>query len=132
MADDRNSFEERPQSWHRLYENDGATTLKQGHLVLSKVVFKHGAVVNTNGIAAGAFGYYDSHPGRVYQVKAAQHNFVGAVKCDPVYQEPGHGPLLQTATDDSWIVGEIYENQGSNTYIVYQTTIPVAAAEEET
>ena len=127
-----NSFTERPVSWHRLYENDGETTLLQYHLVLDPVVFKHGAIVDTNGIAAGEIGHYDSHPGRVMQVTEDQHDFVGAVKKDPVYQEPGAGLLLQTPTDDSWIVGEIYENQGSNSFIVYQTTIPVAAEEEAT
>jgi len=132
MADDRNSFTERSKSWHRRYTNDTDTILNQGHLVLDPVVFKHGAVVDTNGIAAGATGWFDSDPGVVRQVKAAQHNFTGALVKDPVYQEPGSGLLLQNPTDDSWIVGEIYENQGNNTYIVYHSTIPVPATEEAT
>lgn len=127
-----NSFIERPQSWHRRYYNDGDATLAQGHLVLDPVVYKHGRIVDTNGILAGGTGNYDSFPGMVLQVKEDQHDFTGAVVKDPVYQEPGHGNLLQNPTDDSWIVGEIYENQGNNSHIVYQTTIPVAAEEEAT
>ena len=123
-----NSFIERPQSWHRRYYNDSGATLAQGHLVLDPVVFKHGRVIDTNGIANGANGVIDTFPGMVLQVTEDQlTGFVNAQVKDPVYQEPGSGNLLAAPTDDSWIVGEIYEAQGNNDFIVYQTTIPVQA-----
>jgi hypothetical protein len=120
------SFLERPQSWVRKYENDGSATLAQGHLVLDPVVYKHGRIIDTNGIVAGGIGLYESYPGMVIQADSDEiSGFSNAQVKDPVYQEPGHGPVLAAPTATSWIVGEIWEDQGSNTFIKYQSTIPV-------
>ena len=120
------SFIERPQSWVRKYENDSGATLAQGHMVLDPVVYKHGRVSDTNGIVNGAIGLIDTYPGMVVQVESNQlTGFSNAAVKDPVYQEPGSGNLLASPTATSWLVGEIWEAQGSNTFIKYQTTIPV-------
>ena len=120
------SFVERPQSWVRKYENDSGATLLQGHMVLDPVVYKHGRVIDTNGIVDGAVGLIETYPGMVVQVDSNQlTGFSNAAIKDPVYQEPGSGNLLAEPTAISWIVGELWEAQGNNTFIKYQTTIPV-------
>lgn len=119
-------FIERPQSWVRQYENDSGATLVQGHPVLDPVTYKHGLVIDTDGIANGAIGLIETYPGMVVQMEAANlTGFANASRKDPVYQEPGSGNLLALPTETSWLVGEIWEAQGSNTFIKYQTTIPV-------
>lgn len=120
------SIIERSQSWHRRTTNNTDANLAQGHLVLDEITLKHGRVVDTNGIDPGETGWIDTDPGQVIQTKQYE-GFVAANIKDPVYQEPGAGNVLAAPTDDSYIVGEIYENQNQNDFIVYQTTIPIPA-----
>jgi hypothetical protein len=127
----RTTFEERSQSWHRLHKNNSAVNLEQYHVVLDEIVLKLGTVVDMNGIDAGEIGHIDTDPGRVLQT-TQYVDFVNAARHDPVYMAPGSGNLHPIPVDGDWLVGDIYEAQGQNEFIVFQTTIPVKYEESET
>jgi hypothetical protein len=127
----RTTFEERPQSWYRRHINQSDAKLEQWHIVLDQIVKKLGTITDMNGIEPGATGLIDTAPGRVLQTTQYE-NFIAAQIHDPVYMAPGSGLLHPTPADEDWLVGDIYEAQGQNTFIVFQTTIPIRCSEEET